>query len=97
MDDNLANEALVELKMQMKKMGASDDQIELQIYKLQDIILAKAIVNLCDQQPPPRKLLSDDELAEYINRSFKKSEIRTTLANTTRDVLEKYLNAMGLL
>lgn len=97
MDNNLANEALEELKLQMKNMGASDSQVESQISKLQDVIIVKTIANLCDQQPPPQKLVSDDELAEYINNNFNKSEIKTVLVTTTQDVLEKYLNAMGLL
>lgn len=96
MDDNLANEALEELKAQMIKMGADDDQVESQISKLQDVIIVKTIANLCDQQPPPHKLVGDDELAEYINNNFKKPEIKAALVATTREVLDKYLKAIDL-
>lgn len=96
MSDNLAKEALNELKLQMKKVGASDYQVESQISKLQDVIVVKTIANLCAQLPPPQKLAGDDELAEYINSNFKKSDIKTILVATTQDVLDKYLSALGL-
>lgn len=74
----------------------SQDDLQKDLDDLNNLVHIEVLDRMFDLKPPPAKLNSEKEVADYIDANFSKDEIQTITYSAAEEIFSGWLTSMGI-